>query len=253
MHRFHPLTTLDASTSRNLGGRRDDSRHHAEMARCRHSRLPRSVDASPDRERAVWAFLLSFGRDAASMKCPRQQPTRSAAIFAATQEYLHETGRAFEAFAVDVVERYHTRVTELHRSVKFATGGNAYDDMRANAQKLRRYMDPDVNARLPVDLEEAWILGIGRSRRNDLICALASRLDRVSAPMPAPGLSGELQNVCDLMRETGQVFESLAPILADGVIDADDAPHVEKAISEIDQAIGELISWRVRLAGVGKE
>jgi len=176
--------------------------------------------------------------------------TRAHTIFRITQQCLRETVTSMETFAAGVVELYEKRVALRARTIRFHTGGDAYRDMRANAQILRRYMDDEVSARLPVDLEESWVLALPEPYREDCISALAARYGRLAPVAPEASARGPVGDLGRLMREVGEYVEALAPALADGVLDEGDLELIPGIRKELRDVQRELAAMEARLDAI---
>ncbi|MDI3259489.1 MAG: hypothetical protein QJR02_07310 [Sinobacteraceae bacterium] len=158
--------------------------------------------------------------------------TRSEVIFRHTRRMLHERRISMPTFSQSVVERYVRSVAEAARCVQFQLVGDPFRAATANAQKLARYMDPCIDARLPVDLEEAWVFSLVEPYRTECVRELAARYGLLDVPLPCC-TADDLQSVGRLSREFGRAIQSMAPLIDDGRIDADDAPHLDAALTHI--------------------
>lgn len=171
--------------------------------------------------------------------------TRSETIFRHTRAMLHETRCSIEAFSQRVVEAYHARVSADARDVIFKTEGDVFRCAATNAQKLNRYMLADVNARLPVDLEEAWVLGLSLPYRDRCLHDLAGRYGFLPVRSPIAAGSLDASALARLTRDFGEALVSIGPMLADGCISSDERPAVSAAVRELEEVIAdatELIS-----------
>jgi hypothetical protein len=178
----------------------------------------------------------------------QQQETRTECVFRHTRQMLHDTRVSMEAFAQVVVELYHAAVPTAARDIQFRVGGDLFKCAAANAQKLRRYMDDDINARLPVDLEEAWVNGLSEPYRNACIRDLARRYGLLAVQAPGTCAISDMQTVSKLSREFGEALEALSPMLDNGKFGEEDAPLFERAARELEEllAAGEGVLARIR-------
>lgn len=173
---------------------------------------------------------------------------RAAVIAQYVTAYLHTTGTSMEAYADDVAQQYHARTAPELRSVLFHEGGDAYKRLRANGQVVRRFLENEP--RMPVDVEEAFIFALPTELRRDLLRELAARVGLLAAPLPDGNGAHDLTLVGDLMREFGDAVKALGPVLADGRIDIQDAPHVNAALREITGLLEQATALRERLNDV---
>jgi hypothetical protein len=185
------------------------------------------------------------------MKPGFQRETRSEVLFRYTQRLLHETRCSMEAFAQRVVEEYHASVPTASRDVEFKTEGDVFKCAAINAQKLRRYMDADINARIPVDLEEAWVRGLPDPYRSECLRDLAARHGLLAVPVPGASAITDMQSVSRLSREFGEVLEAIGPMLENGHFGPEDTTHVGRAVRELEDLLAVGTSILSRLKGLG--
>lgn len=189
------------------------------------------------------------------MKSAPQKETRSEVIFRHTNRMLHQTRCSWEAFAQRVVEHYHAAVPAEARAVQFKTEGDLFHCAKINAQKVARYADDRVSARLPVDLEEAWVQGLTEPYRNECLRDLARRYGLLAVPVPVGSgcAVSAMQSVSAVSREFGQACEALAPIIADGQFGPEDREHVDRAEGELEDLLAAVTATlnQVRRLKVG--
>lgn len=141
-------------------------------------------------------------------------------------------------YAQTVADLYLER-TPLHaRSVPFSTSADPYADSEANRQTVKRMLDGRV--RMAVDLEEALILALPPPYRQHLLAELAERVGQLAADRPASGAAGQQHQIGDLIRDMGRTMDSLAPMLDDGLLDHNDAPHAPAALRELEALEGRI-------------
>jgi hypothetical protein len=153
-------------------------------------------------------------------------------------------------FAARVVDAYHARVPQHDRETKFHVATtNGTDEIfkveKANAQIIQRFKDGTV--KFPLDLIEAWCDALPAPL--DLECrrALARRMNLLGATIPTEGDSAT-NGVADMAIEFGQTMQALAPLMADGRIDANDDPRmVSKALRECNDLMAALVSLQAVL------
>ncbi|MCB1626497.1 MAG: hypothetical protein KDI48_02145 [Xanthomonadales bacterium] len=170
---------------------------------------------------------------------------RSTTITRATLTALRSSGMTMGQFATDVVTHYHTTVALHERTFEFSTGGDPFKAARANSQILSRLMNGQV--RMPVDIEESWVLSLPQPWRGELLSELAHRYGLLAAPEPVTDGVGQQRAAGDLMRETGEALIAVAGLLEDGVIDHRDQPRAHAALRELDDVIGSAVSLKATI------
>jgi len=184
------------------------------------------------------------------MKTDIHEP-RSVTIIRHVSGYLLTEKVSEQQFSDNVKTIYHHRVSDpKNRAVKFHEGGDAYEDMKANAQLLFRMFKPSATSRLPVDLEEPVVLALPEERQRDLKAELAERYDLLAAPIPHNTEEDNIFSLAVLLKTTGATVESLAPIMEDGKIDQSDVPYAKKALLEINKTMAALVSWQAAITSV---
>jgi hypothetical protein len=186
----------------------------------------------------------------------RTQPlvqSRAEVVFGYTRRMLHERRLSMETFAARVVELYHARVPAAARSIEFKSDGDLYQVARVNAQRLSRYMQPEICTRMPVEIEEPWVLALDEPYRTDCVRELAARYGLLAVPIPDDaGAVSDAESLGRLTRELGEFFTRIAPVMADGIVDARDCPHLAAAIAEADVLMGAVQGFKARLVAVQK-
>lgn len=162
------------------------------------------------------------------MRESRSQIIAEHVMLAITRSALTE-----RTYAGAVADLYQER-TPLHaRSVRFANSADAYADDEANRQIVKRMLDGRV--RMAVDVEEALVLALPEPFRSKLLADLARRFGLLAAELPASHAAGQQHQVGVLIRDMGRALDSLAPMLDDGLLDANDAAHAPLALRELEQ------------------
>ena len=151
---------------------------------------------------------------------------RSAVIVRHTVAAMRSSARmCMRKFAANVAERYIATTALVDRHLTFHDPGSTIESAvkaeKANAQLVTRILDGTV--RFPVDLEEAWVGSLIDPFRMDCARELARRYGFLGAVAPRAGDSAAVQ-LGDLAMQFGAVMQALAPVMADGRIDAEDAP-----------------------------
>ena len=160
---------------------------------------------------------------------------RSETIFRHARAALTTDGQLTErVYAQRVADDYNTTVPLHLRTVEFHAGNTADTveaAQRANAQIVRRFMSGEVRA--PMDLEESFVAALPPLFRERCKSDLSARYGLLAAPMPTNNASEQTARVADLLQQSGEAVAALAPMLADGVINAADRPHAVRALQEL--------------------
>lgn len=161
--------------------------------------------------------------------------TRAQVIFDHTEKLIFKTPLTFEAFATGVVELYHQSVAPGDRGITFHANGDAYKDQRANAQMIRRFMVGE--ARLPVELEEAWVLSFPDGWRDRLLSVLARRMGFMAVPVFED--NGMVQMMITIGRWSVEFGEALQAVSEIGSPD-----QAVKALQEVDDVLSFGVAMR---------
>lgn len=181
------------------------------------------------------------------------QPTRSQAIGAFVIPAVTASALTWNQYAERVVQHYHDRVPVLtDRVVEFhvATTADNFDHFtRLNTQTVKRVLSGEN--RMPADLEESLVAALDAADRERLQMQLLDRAGLLYAPKPVQGPGGEVVASCELLRRAADAVQRIAPMLADGRITIDDAPHLLDAARGLQQVMGACISLNVQIAAAG--
>jgi len=163
---------------------------------------------------------------------------RTAALTTHVEHALRHARLSSETYADEVRRLYQERTPEGARVVQFQNPEEADDPYRAlrhNAQTVRRYLGMNEQPiRLLADLEEAMVLALPEPYRGECLRELASRYGLLAARLPGTERGSAALSLADLMRETAEVVEAVAPLVADGLLDSFDG-HLQ-----ITQALQQL-------------
>ena len=177
---------------------------------------------------------------------------RSEAIARHVREAITTDGRITErSYAERVMQLYHQAVPLHLRRVPFelATTADAVERaQRANAQTIHRFLTGET--RMPVDLEEALIDALPVAIAERCVRALAARRGMLAVPMPSTCGIEQTQRTADLLRSAADAVSAIAPMLADGVIDAADRPHAAAALDQLRRVIGDATALHAQISGV---
>lgn len=163
--------------------------------------------------------------------------TRSQTIERHTRRQFHELRVSWQTFAEVVVQRYHDLVPERCRDIDFDLGGDLFVRAKRNAKRLQRFLEQDATTRMPVDIEEAWVLSLAEPYRGDCKRELARRYGLLDVPLPDLRRLDSVRSLADVTCEFGAVLSGLSPALSDFRVTREDLPHVDAAIPHLQSLI----------------
>jgi hypothetical protein len=165
--------------------------------------------------------------------------TRPQVIAQHWRDYHHATGTSMEAFAAAVGEHYCRLTPQVHRLPAMHCTSDAYADVRANAQTLRRMLDDDRLEKLPLGLEEALLMAFPEPWRSSLCVKLSSRLGLLAVPIPQADARNFELSAAELMAIAGKAFGAVAAVEQGG--------DESQAITEIEALMGCCAAIRAQL------
>lgn len=162
-------------------------------------------------------------------------------------DLIYDTSETMFSFAIKVREHYGASYPEHTRTVEFSTVKDPTTQAKRDAEKLQRFLDMASTARLPVELLESIIAAFPVERRFALQVDIATRQGLLAVPMPEarPGADGE--SLGAMCKEAGEAITAVSGLLADGVIDENDADQAPDALMHIKKAVSRLLSMRERI------
>lgn len=178
--------------------------------------------------------------------------SRSECIARHITRLTRETGASIEDYSLDVLrvwqERTPAAVRDAH-CADFKERGSVFELMKANGKKIRRWLNPEESARPCVDVEEALVLALREPYRSECLRDLAARCGGLFVPI-ANGTPLSVGEAADLLRETGEALQAVAPLLTDGRIDRRDAPELlRKARAELLDVQASAAAMLARIDG----
>ena len=160
------------------------------------------------------------------------QLSRPAALMEITARAVLATREGVVGFADRVADIYLSTVPAEHQRVRFRpmVGDIAQISaaQKANRQTVERYIKRDVLT-FPSDLEDAWVAALPGEFHEEALRMLAGRHGLLATR--ARGATEGLAAFSDVLSATASYAESMAPIVADGVVDERDRPHIKQALS----------------------
>lgn len=156
-------------------------------------------------------------------------------------------------YAAAVVDHYHANVDATERVVEFhvaTTADNHEKSSRLNTQTVRRLLSGEI--RMPSDIEESLLAGLPRERVEPVLTELLGRQGLLLAHRPTDNqaLSAQVTTPCELMRRAAEAVERIAPMLDDGRIGPEDAPHFSAALHAIHAVMGSCTTLTASIARV---
>lgn len=153
-------------------------------------------------------------------------------------------------FAANVVAAYFrdtpVSVVNTHFRVPSAADGKQYEkDRFHNRQILDRLISGAVKA-FPGDLEEPWVNSLPEPYRTQALRELAGRYGLLAARVRTT--SEGVASVADIASDAGAVLQAMAPIVADGVINESDRPHLKVAMTKLADLAADIASLQAQLA-----
>lgn len=180
------------------------------------------------------------------MTCSIHYPKepRQNVIFAAVSRYIRETSVSFETYAQAVVEHYNAHV--YPREIKFSNHEDVYTRKKTDCRHIKRWMDLDATARLPVEMEESLVFSLPEKYRLPLLSELAARYGLLATPIPGKDSSCpvSLANMCT---EFAGVVESMGPLIADGTLENDSLRDLLNAQREARELMAVLAGWTAQI------
>ncbi|MDD5271385.1 MAG: hypothetical protein PHU14_01575 [Methylovulum sp.] len=155
----------------------------------------------------------------------------------------HDTGMSMSLFVARVREHYEATVLLGSRTVEWSLVADAATRMARDAERFKRWLEPDTAARLPLDMLESVIAAFPFDRRLALQVELGRRQGLLVSVIPTDAVA-DIVTLGDVARKHGQTMVALAEIFADGVVDEKDRPFAPEAIRQIDGAVAVLLSMR---------
>lgn len=173
------------------------------------------------------------------------------------QTILRITRQAWDAKAINLTE-FSAAVTEayfrttpasaINTNLRLPSESNVrqYEKDRANNRQIvDRYIGGAVKT-FPGDLEEPWVNSLPEPYRTQALRELAGRYGLLAARVRTT--SEGVASVADIASDAGAVLQAMAPIVADGVINESDRPHLKVAMTKLADLAADIASLQAQLA-----
>lgn len=118
-------------------------------------------------------------------------------------------------------------------------------DRLHNRQIVERWTRGEV-AKFPHELEEPWVLALPAEWQERALAELSARYGLLAAR--APEATTSIASLGAATEDFGKFIGTMGPILADGVIDENDLPHIKPALEHLIRVQAELASLAQQLA-----
>ncbi|MBN7138977.1 hypothetical protein A7A76_07700 [Lysobacter enzymogenes] len=180
---------------------------------------------------------------------------RSRTILRHTRKAVADGALRVLPFSEAVAERYLADTRPDQRTVNLREQGETMDAalkaQRANGQVIDRLVQGIVHT-FPADLEDAWVQCLPEPYRQHCEQDLAARRGHlpVQDPRAAAAPAQQTANLGELLAEMGETAIALAPIFADGKVDASDLQHIGPALEQLGDLLTKALQLHTRLAAV---
>jgi hypothetical protein len=170
--------------------------------------------------------------------------TRSELVCRIAREAWNAKAVSLTDFSRAVVAYYFANTPESSvntnlRQPSTTSAARLEEDEKHNRQIVERLMKGVVKT-FPADLEEAWVMALPDTYREQALRDLAARYGLL--PARAVQVADFQASAATLMKAIAQVMETFAPIAQDGVINHLDRPHLKPFLASIADAQGVLAS-----------
>jgi hypothetical protein len=189
---------------------------------------------------------------------PQPAETRSRTVLRYTRQAIKDGRLKVLPFSERVSAAYLADVPPEDRVVHIHEDGESADSALKARKHNHQVIDRLINGQVktfPADLEDAWVACLPETYRTRCIRELAARRGLVTMPDPraTDGAGIQTADMSDLLREVGETATRLAPIFADGKVDAQDLPHIGPALEELGDLLQATLQLHRRLTKVMTE
>lgn len=185
----------------------------------------------------------------------RSAETRSQCLGHYARLDMRERGLSFEEYSDLVLDAFDARQQPLDDDelvndggrVKWSRDRDQERRRKANGQMLRRYMGLQRAAPMPADLEEAVVDVLSAALNARCLADLCRRYGLLPVPIPCDSDAPDLVGIGRMSTKFGETLQRLAPIMADGKVNAADLPHLDSALDGVDQLIAACLAVKAQL------
>lgn len=180
---------------------------------------------------------------------------RSRTVLRHTRKAIADDVLRVLPFSEAVAARYLADTPADLRSVNLREQGDTLDTalkaQKANGQVIDRLIQGVVRA-FPADLEDAWVQSLPEPYRQHCEQDLAARRGHlpVQDPRTTTAPAQQTADLGALLAEMGETATTLAPIFADGMVDAADLPHIGPALEQLGDLLTKSLQLHQRLTSV---
>ncbi|PPE75459.1 hypothetical protein C3942_00760 [Solimonas fluminis] len=161
-----------------------------------------------------------------------------------TERYLTASNISEETHALRVRELILERTPARKRVASdFPLGEDLFHVQDQGGQKIRRWRNPNISARMSVGVLEAMVQALGEPYILHCKQELAQRMGGMFVPCPS-GTAPEVTSVADFMREVGELLNSWATVAVGGINGEDDPAKLRESMREIDDVIAQAMRMR---------
>ncbi|MFC3816538.1 hypothetical protein [Lysobacter sp. GCM10012299] len=187
-----------------------------------------------------------------------QTEPRSRTMLRHTRQAVSDRALNVLAFSERVADRYLSAVAPEDRVVGLKEQG----DTMATALAAKKHngivvdrLIKGVVKTFPADLEDAWVGELPQPYRQRCEQDLAARrgLLPVKDPRASTAPAQQGGELSALLTEVGDVAAALAPIFADGKVDAGDMPYIAHALRQLGELFTVGLQLHQRLTNVAVE
>lgn len=165
------------------------------------------------------------------------------------ERYLRATNTSEETLALRVRELILVRTPERARVDRdFPLKDDPFYVQDQGGQKIRRWANRNVSARMSVGVVEAMVMALPEPYQLHCKQELSQRLGGVFVPSPSAN-APEVTSVADFMREVGEMLNSWAVVSMDGINGEDDPAALQESIKQVDDVIGQAMRMKAILEG----
>lgn len=178
------------------------------------------------------------------------QETRPQTIMRITRKAWDAKAFSLAEFSVAVVTAYFaaTPASAVNTNLREPCESNVRQfekDRANNRQIVDRYITGTVKT-FPADLEEPWVNSLPDEYKAQALRELAARYGLLAARVR--GRTEAIASIGDVAADAGAFLQAMAPIVSDGVISAEDLPHIKPALTKLADLQAALASMQAQLA-----